>query len=161
MNVRLKIILTGLVLSLMTHALMLFIDHYFLIHMGDWTMKIFKKYLVFNLSSLDRFLISWLPLILAFVYLILNIQELAVFIKKVIWSIITVLTFFLFGIVIGLWTWTSDGGDSILLPEYLKYQPIKFYWTIFISLGLVLPTIPTLIKYLKNMDSTSNDIIDS
>lgn len=161
MKHKLKIMLAGLVLSFITHALMLFLDHYFLIHMGDWTMKIFKKYLVFNLTLIDRLLISWLPLILAFAYSFIGIKKLQKFIRKVIWSILTVLVFFLIGILTGLMIWTSDGVDSVLLPEYLKYQPIKYYWTIFIALGIILPAIPTIISYLKSDDSTSNEIIDS
>lgn len=161
MNHKLKIVLTGLVLCLMTHTLRLFLDHYFLIHMGDWTMKIFKKYLVFNLTSIDRFLISWLPIILAIAYSFAGIKKIQVFIIKVMWSITSVIVFFLLGIIVGLMTWTSDGGDSVLLPDYLIYQPIKYYWSFFIVLGIVLPAIPTIINYLKKSDSSSDEVIDN
>jgi len=124
-------------------------------------MKVFKKYLVLNLTSIDRFLISWIPLILAFAYSSFGIKSLQKFIRKTIWSILTVLIFFLFGILISFMTWSSDGGNSVFLPEYLKYQPIKYYWTIFVALGIVLPVIPTTITYLKSIDSTSDEIIDN
>ena len=129
--------------------------------MGDWTMKMFKKYLVFNLTSIDRLLISWLPLILAFAYSFAGIKKIQEFIKKVLWTITTVLVFFLAGIAVGLMTWTSDGGDSVLLPEYLKYQPIKYYWSFFIVLGIISPAIPTIISYLKKSNSSSDEIIDN
>ncbi len=42
------------------------------------------------------------------------------------------------GLIIALLTWTNEGTENPLLPEYLKYQPFHYYWTVFIVLGLIL-----------------------
>ena len=158
MNQSLKIVLAGLVMCIMTQGLMLFIDHYVLVHLGDWTMAMTNKFLVFDWTITDKNLIRWFPLIVGVACAIIGVRDLQIFIKRVFWTLLTVLGFILIAILIGLFTWTSNGGDSPLLPEYLKYQPFSNYWTVFIAVGILLPLIPLVKSRVDNV--VNNEIID-
>ena len=142
MNQRLKILLSGLVLCIMTQSLMLFIDQYVLVRLGDWTMTMDNKYLILNWTILDKNLVRWFPLIIGISCVIFSVKDVHILVKRVFWTLLSVLSFIVIAILIALFTWTNDTADSPLLPEYIKYQPFVNYWTVFISLGILLAIIP-------------------
>ncbi|MFT6280946.1 MAG: phage shock protein PspC (stress-responsive transcriptional regulator) [Salibacteraceae bacterium] len=142
MNQSLKIILAGLVLCIMTQALMLFIDLYVLFHLGEWTMEIANKFLVFNWTITDKNLIRWFPLIVGVACALANVKDIQALIKRVFWTLLTVLGCLLLAYIVALFTWTNEQADSPLLPQYIKYQPFVNYWTLFITFGILIPIVP-------------------
>lgn len=157
MNHSLKMILAGLVMCIMTQGIMLFIDHYVLIHLGDWTMAISDKFLVFKWTTIDKNLVRWFPLFVGIVCALTRVQKLEVLVKRVIWTLTSVIIALLTAVIIALFTWTKTGADSFLLPDYLKYQPFDHFWTVFILIGILLPLIPTIIN-AKSNDSVHETI---
>lgn len=104
-------------MCIITQGVMLFIDHYFLIHLGDWTMAMSNKFLVFDWTIVDKNLIRWFPLLLGMVYTMIGVKNLELFIRRVFLTILTTLAMILIAVIIGLYTWTSESGPSPLLPE--------------------------------------------
>ncbi|MFT6500962.1 MAG: phage shock protein PspC (stress-responsive transcriptional regulator) [Crocinitomicaceae bacterium] len=159
MNQGFKMILAGLVLCIMTQALMLFIDHYVLVHLGEWTMEIANKFLILNWTTVDKNLIRWFPLIVGLACALANVKDIQVLIKRVFWTLLTVLSCLLLAYIVALFTWTNEQADSPLLPQYIKYQPFVHYWTVFIAFGILVPMVPLFRDRRKR--AGNNNIIDS
>lgn len=141
-------------MCLLTVGLMWFIDLYVLWHLSDWTLALANKYLILNWTGTDRNLVRWFPLIVGIVCTMVGVTDLRIFIKRVFWTLLTVMAFLVLALFIALFFWTIEGGPSPLLPEYIKYQPFANYWTVFIVLGVLLPMFP-LIR--KRRDTAGND----
>ncbi len=151
MNQSLKIMLAGLLMCIVTHGLMLFINLYFLIHLGDWTMAISNKYLLIDWTVLDRNLVRWFPFFVGVMCAISRVKKIQILAKHVLWTLLSVIGFILLGIIIALLTWTSKGADSQLLPESLKHQPFANYWTVFIGIGILLGLMPIVLRRKDNI----------
>ena len=121
-------------------------------------MAMSNKFLVFDWTIVDKNLIRWFPLLLGMVYTMIGVKNLELFIRRVFLTILTTLAMILIAVITGLYTWTSESGPSPLLPEYLKYQPFTFYWTVFILIGIIMPFFP-MIKRWINYDR-NNELID-
>lgn len=143
----------------MTQGLMLFINNFVLVVLGDWTMQIANKFLIINLTIIDENLIRWFPFIVGLTCALTNVKDLQVLVERVFWTLLTVIGFLLLAILVALFTWSSNGADSPLLPEYIKYQPFMNYWTVFIALGITLPMIQLIWKRKKNAEV--NDEFDN
>lgn len=145
-------------MCLLTVGLMQFIGFYVLINLGDWTLAFANKYLILYWTGTDINLIRWFPLIVGIVCTIVGVNDLRVFIKRVFWTLLTVVAFLVLALFIAMLFWTSEGGPSPLLPEYIKYQPFANDWTVFIALGVLLPMIPLIRKRRDNVDN--DELID-
>lgn len=158
MKQTIKILLTGLVLCLLSQGILLFIHLYLIGHLGEWTMPVVGKYIIIDWTKSDSNLIRWLPLIVGIVYIISGKRKIDEFVKRVLITLLSFIGFFLLGILFALIFWTSEGGGSPLLPEYVRYQPFKHYWTIFLATGIVLPLIPIFKD--RNDELRDQDAID-
>ena len=81
---------------------------------------------------------------------ICDLSDIRKYFSDVDMSLTSVIIALLTAVIIALFTWTKTGADSFLLPDYLKYQPFDHYWTVFISIGILLPLIPTIINAKSN-----------
>ena len=141
-NPSVKLILIGLVFCIFTHALMFFLDYFILTQIGKWAQDIFSRYLIFHWTTLDRLIIRWFPLFITGIYIFSGMKSASQLLYQFFWITLSILMFFLLAVFVALFFWTNDGGDSPLLPDYLRYQPFANYWTLFIALGILLPLIP-------------------
>lgn len=119
-------------------------------------MKFFGKFLIFELTSLDRNLVRWLPLLIGTVMLIKTPKDTRTIVKSILISLATVFFTIILGIIIAINTWTNEGTDSPLLPEYIRYQPFQYYWTTFILIGLIISTL----FYIKKRSKYEENLID-
>jgi hypothetical protein len=158
MKQTLKILLIGLVLCILSEGILIFIHLYLIGHLGEWTYPVVNKYIIIEWTKSDSNLTRWLPLIVAIFYIISGKRKIEEFIKRVFLTLLSFIGFFVLGILFALIFWTSEGGGSPLLPEYIKYQPFAHYWTIFIAIGIILPIIP-IFKNRKE-DIGVDDTID-
>ena len=153
MNKNLKIISLGVLLSIASFGILLLLYFYVFTKLEDLTFLITKKYIVFNSSLIDQGLIGLSPLIIALIHVIASDKEIKPYFRNVFWVYLSIITMILFGFIVAILTWTNDGDPFI--PEYYKYQPFKYYWTLFIFWGLIvsisyfykLKTIMISIKY--------------
>lgn len=150
MNLKLKIFVIGILLCSISYGLMFLLDYFIFIKLGDWTLPLFKKYLVIHLTLTDMFLVRWFPLILAVSQILTNINATKIYFKTVLWSFVSVIGMLISGILIALLTWTNEKAESPLLPEFLKYQPFEYYWTIFIIGGLMISIL--IMYFLKRKE---------
>ena len=137
MNQNLKIISFGILLSSISFGLLLILYYYVFTKLGDLTLPLTKKYLVFNFTSIDQGLIRLFPLIIALIHVSFRDKETKAYFRNVLWIYLSIMTMIFLGFIIALLTWTNDEAENPLLPEFLKYQPFKYYWTLFIVFGLI------------------------
>ena len=135
MNKYLKIISLGVLLSIASFGILLLLYFYVFTKLEDLTLLITKKYIVFNLSSIDQGLISLSPLIIALIHVFASDKEIKPYFENIFWISLSIITLILFGFIVAVLTWTNDGDP--IIPEYYKYQPFKYYWTLFIGFGLI------------------------
>ncbi|MFD1553275.1 hypothetical protein DNU06_16800 [Putridiphycobacter roseus] len=143
-----KIILTGIGASIVSILLQWFFNYYVLVKLGDWTMALNQKFLVHQTTTLDVLLLNYFPIIIAGIFIVGGVLQTKQYRKFILWTSFSIIIMMILGFVVGLITWTTEGAVSPLLQQYIKYQPFKNYWTIFITLGVL---IPLIIKYLKRI----------
>lgn len=139
--------------SILSIELMLIIINYLFANIGTWTMAISNKYLVINFTPIDKILITFFPVVPAFIHSIGESINITAFLKQALWLFISVILFFIAGLGIGLLTWTTTSSISPLLPNYLKYQPFTYYWTLFLIPSILIPVIFPIYRKMKRENS--------
>ena len=157
MNQYFKILLIGIGMSICSFGLTFIFYSFVLTNLGDWTMSITQKYLIFNLNPIDNSLFQWFPVIIALVHISFRIKEIKIYFKTLLWTLCSLLTMFFIGVAIALLTWTNEGSESPLLPDYLKYQPNTYYWTIFLFLGILVSVLFLFLKQGNRLSQNKNN----
>lgn len=146
----LKYIMVIILTSILSIELMLILINYVFAHLGTWTMSLSNKYLVINLTPIDKALITFFPVVPAFIHSIGEGININAFLKQSLWLFLSVILFFASGIGIGLLTWTTTSSISPLLPNYLKYQPFTYYWTLFLIPSILIPIVFPFLSKKQN-----------
>ena len=103
--------------------------------------------------------IRWFPLFVGVACALANVKDIQALIKRVFWTLLTVLGCLLLAYIVALFTWTNEQADSPLLPQDIKYQPFVHYWTLFIAFGILIPIVPLFRSRGKR--GGNNNLIDS
>ena len=148
MKQNVRIIIYGVLLCILSYGLMLILDYFVFVKLGDLTLPLTHKYLVINLNSIDRNLIRSFPLLLAIIQISVRRSQTKIYFKTVLWTFVSIISMMFLGLIIALLTWKHENIENPLLPDFLKDQPFDYYWTIFIITGLL---ISIIISYLLKM----------
>ena len=138
-------------------GLMQFLDFVVLMHLDNWTLKFFGQFLIYDWTSLDKNLVRWFPLLIGILMLIKKPKDSTTIFKSIMMSLAFIFFSIIIGIIVALYTWTNEGAESPLLPEYIRYQPFQNYWTMFVLSGLII----SILFYLKKSKKIENNLIDN
>jgi hypothetical protein len=144
--------------TVLSFGFMAFIDSIIRPYLGDFSASPLHNHLAISFSEVDRMMIRWHPLAIAFL-LTFKKNLVAISIIRLMLAILVSLSLGLvLGWLVAIFTWPLPTGTSPLLPSYtyIKYQPFTFYWTIFISAGILLPVIIYRWKRTRN----NSDLLD-
>lgn len=137
-----KPILKMTFLCLGTSVLSICISQYLFIlglgQLGNLTLKSFHKFLIVNLSMIDTILLCFFPIILGTVFILHKSTNYRLLLKIILQTFLTLILSVVAGIFFAIVSWEEKSSNP-LLPEYIRYQPFSFYWTLFICLGIFIP----------------------
>lgn len=142
-------IMTTIASIVATVTFMYFMFFYVFMNLGDWTFKYFNKFLTFQLTPIDHFLVQFTPLFFVYPIIKNKLSYSKELIKTTVLGICTLFLSILSGILLGILTWPHDE-SSPLLPEYIRVQPFGNYWTIFIIIGICVPFVMLIRKSKLN-----------
>ena len=145
-----KIIILGIGASIVSIVFQWFFNYYVLAKLGNWTMALNQKFLVHQTTATDVLILNYFPIIVAGIFIVARTLQIKLYLKFILFTSFSIIILLTLGFVVGLITWTTEGSVSPLLPLYIKYQPFKNYWTIFITLGVLIPLVMKLIKGSNN-----------
>jgi hypothetical protein len=116
-------------------------------NLGEWTFKSFSKFLEFQINVIDNLILLYFPLL--FITPIVNkkLNYLKEMLCLTLVGIVSISLSLIAGVLIAVFTWMPDLSKSTLLPKYILSQPVSYYWTFFIIIGVL---VPFLILMRKN-----------
>lgn len=134
MNQNLKILLLGIGMSPISYGLMTIL----FLYLPTTTMYLTSRYIIVEFIPVDWILAYSCPIIIALVQIAARIKQVKVLIKNVLWTLGMMVMMIFIGMLTAIYTWKGPGREDSLIPEYYRYQPFKFYWTVFIVLGILI-----------------------
>lgn len=153
-----KIILLCLGMSMLSICMVNLLHRYVLVHLGNLTLDFFQKYLIIHFTTTDNVILNFFPVITGLIFLLLgkNKKSMAV-LMLILQMFLTIYLAIIAGIFIALITWNQTNPNPFL-PDYVKYQPFPYYWTIFILLGSFIPMVFN--RFRKKGQLQNDEIID-
>jgi hypothetical protein len=147
---------TSIFCLFITISFTLILNLYLLNILFEKTQTKFNKYLIFKLHPIDNWILCFYPLLFIYPILLRKSPFIKTMLMNTFLGLLMIFLCFIAGYFIALNTWTSNGVSS-LLPDYVKYQPYSYYWTLFILSGIVFP----FLRLFYKTNKTEEGVIDA
>jgi len=136
MHNNLKLFLLGILLIIVTDYYFSVLNEIFFSNVYKWTNEIWSVQLFVIFNPLDLILILLSPLMMTITQIKQKDHRPGILILDSFIAICFISCFLLMGIILAIFI--SEPQNDTLLPDYYRYPPNIFYWTVFIILAIVI-----------------------